>query len=83
MEIPKILTKYDEHIQSYLKSIIDSHAKEDMRVYNMLKYCFGWEDQFGNKINATTGKGLRPSLCLFATESLGGSFDNLFMPPHR
>jgi len=75
LEIPKILTKYDEHIQSYLKIIIDSHAKEDMRVYNMLKYCFGWEDKFGNKINATTGKGLRPSLCLFATESLGGSFD--------
>ena len=73
MEIPKVLIKYDELIKLYLKDIIDSHAVKDIHVYNMLKYCFGWEDKCGNSINAPTGKGLRPNLCLFATESLGGS----------
>ena len=75
METPKVLTKYNEDLQIYLRGILDFYKAEDLAVYDMLNYCFGWQDLLGNELKGETGKGLRPSLCLFAAEALGGSYN--------
>ena len=54
---------------------MDFYKAEDLAVYDMLNYCFGWQDLLGNELKGETGKGLRPSLCLFAAEALGGSYN--------
>ena len=41
-------------------------------VYSMLRYGMGWADVQGRLVEATTGKALRPTLCLFACEATGG-----------
>ncbi len=38
----------------------------------MLRYGMGWADPDGRPVEATTGKALRPTLCLFACEATGG-----------
>lgn len=75
METPKVLTKYNEDLQLSLRGILDFYKVEDLPVYDMLNYCFGWQDILGNDLKGETGKGLRPSLCLFAAEALGGSYN--------
>jgi geranylgeranyl diphosphate synthase type I len=57
-----------------MRKTIDSYSSANLDIYGMLKYCFGWEDQQGKEISGETGKGLRPALCLFAAEALGGSY---------
>lgn len=51
-------------------SIEKDHLARD--VYSILSYGMGWGDASGRKGAATTGKALRPTLCLFACEAAGG-----------
>ena len=48
-------------------------------VYDMLRYYMGWADETGAPITAMTGKAVRPTLCLFGCEAVGGSL-NLAIP---
>jgi geranylgeranyl diphosphate synthase type I len=38
----------------------------------MLRYHMGWEDAAGSPTRGSVGKGLRPTLCLFTCEAVGG-----------
>ena len=67
--IPTILKAYREIIDNALRG---SLADESLPVYAMLRYCMGWSDCEGEKVNGITGKAVRPSLCMFACESTGG-----------
>ncbi len=42
-------------------------------VYNLLRYHMGWSDEHGRPTEAQQGKALRPTLCLFACEAVGGN----------
>lgn len=65
-----MIDRYAESIQSALRSeLSQSHSF----VYDMLRYYIGWADESGAPMSATTGKAVRPSLCLFGCEAVGGT----------
>ncbi len=68
MNDPNILIRYKDKFENELRNCLsDSHSQ----AYSMLRYCMGWEDRNGNVFQASSGKGLRPSLCLFVSEATG------------
>jgi geranylgeranyl diphosphate synthase type I len=44
-------------------------------MYDMLRYQLGWIDERGKPVNETSGKALRPTLCLLSYESVSGSYE--------
>lgn len=68
MNEPKILIRYKSHYENELKNSLSS---VDSQAYSMLRYCMGWEDIKGDLIDSHSGKGLRPSLCLFVSDATG------------
>ncbi len=68
--LPPMINRYGESIQSALKSEL---SQRHSFVYDMLRYYMGWADETGAPVAATTGKAVRPSLCLFGCEAGGGS----------
>ena len=68
--LPGIFHRYRSAISSALRR---SLSRDDIAVYDMLKYHMGWTDIDGSPYSATEGKALRPTLCLFACEAVGGS----------
>ena len=71
MPLPPMIDRYGDSIQSALRSELSQHHSF---VYDMLRYYMGWADQTGAPVNATTGKAVRPTLCLFGCEAVGGTF---------
>ena len=71
-EMPNILDRYRKLIEVHLPQDI---PEDGAGIYQMLRYCMGWSDQYGNLTNKTVGKLLRPSLCLFTCESVSSSVD--------
>ena len=68
--LPPMIDRYGESIQNALRSeLSQSHSF----VYDMLRYYMGWADETGAPISATTGKAVRPTLCLFGCEAVGGT----------
>ena len=70
VQLPGIFDKYRADISRALRF---SLSRDNMAVYDMLRYYLGWVDVDGNPNVATEGKGLRPTLCLFSCEAAGGS----------
>ncbi len=68
--LPPMIDRYGESIQSALRSGL---SQRHSFVYDMLRYYMGWADETGAPIAATTGKAVRPSLCLFGCEAVGGA----------
>ncbi len=64
-----MLVRYRDIIVTTLKERL---SQDFLPVYDMLRYCMGWSDKDGNPVNGAMGKSLRPSLCLFACEAVGG-----------
>ena len=64
-----MLVRYRDIIVTTLKKRL---SQDFLPVYDMLRYCMGWSDKDGNPVNGAMGKSLRPSLCLFACEAVGG-----------
>ena len=70
-QLPRVFQRYRSDIIHALK---DTLSRNEVAVYDMLRYYMGWVDVDGNPRTATTeGKALRPTLCLFACEATGGS----------
>ena len=68
--LPPMIDRYGESIQNALRSeLSQSHSF----VYDMLRYYMGWADETGAPVSATTGKAVRPTLCLFGCEAVGGT----------
>ncbi len=72
MNLPVILVKYNNHIDSTLR---DALHNDNVDILNIMRYHLGWVDKDGEPISANHGKGLRSSLCMFACESIGGKVD--------
>ncbi len=69
VQLPSVFNRYEEVIQAALKNHLDGDRGA---VYNLLRYYMGWADQKGNPVEAMTGKAVRPTLCLFGCEAVGG-----------
>ena len=74
-ELPGMFTEYRADIGAALRRALSDEGA----VYDMLRYYMGWVDTEGNATTGTEGKYLRPTLCLFSCEAVGGSRD-LAMP---
>ena len=70
--LPGVLIRYRAAVSSALRS---SLSQDEPEVYNLLKYYMGWVDEHGYPSAGMEGKALRPTLCLFACEAVGGTSD--------
>ena len=67
---PGFLAKYQAPLQAALRASLASSAPP---LGTMLRYHMGWETAEGIPSESGSGKGLRPALCLFTCEAVGGS----------
>jgi geranylgeranyl diphosphate synthase type I len=70
VEPPSILARYHADLDAFLRKIL-TEGRPPL-LYRMMRYHLGWEDAQGLPTEAAGGKALRPSLCLWACEALGG-----------
>lgn len=68
-ELPGMFTEYRADIGNALRAALGNENP----VYNLLRYYMGWADTEGNATTGTEGKYLRPTLCLFSCEAVGGA----------
>ena len=68
-ELPMVLSRYQDILEPALRNTISDRSSF---VYDMLRYCMGWSDVTGKPSDSEKGKGIRPSLCLFTCDALGG-----------
>ena len=78
-----MFTRYEEIIGKQLYNALPSF--ESTELTNVMRYHLGWSDRDGNLAATTTaqGKALRPTLCVFACEAMGGdpvSYTHLTLP---
>ena len=80
--LPNMFARYKESLLDHLKATIPSPERtvDDWHqltgLYTMVEYHMGWTDPEGLPVTvlASQGKALRPVLCLFASEALGGDW---------
>jgi geranylgeranyl diphosphate synthase type I len=73
MALPKSFDKYASVLDARLKASIDG---DGLLLYDMLRYHMGWVDDCGASISGSSGKGLRPMMCLWACEAVGGNWED-------
>jgi geranylgeranyl diphosphate synthase, type I len=71
MSLPVILDKYRAEVDAELEATIGSRKSP---LYDMMRYHLGWIDEKGKPTTNNSGKALRPALCLFSCEAVGGSY---------
>ena len=67
--LPAIFHRYRAEFSAALKQEL---SQDHSRVYDMLRYYMGWADRDGKPLSAIEGKALRPTLCLFVCDAVGG-----------
>ena len=71
--------RYRDALERELGAIVSGamSARDVDALYCMLRYHMGWTDADGNLVGlpSSQGKALRPTLCLFACEALGDSWN--------
>ena len=70
--LPGMFARYKDLVEESLAAIVPYSDLADLNV--PLQYHLGWTDRDGNPVetSAFQGKALRPTLCMFACEALGG-----------
>lgn len=71
MKLPDILEKYCSEVNIEIKSVLGNRRTP---LYDMMRYHFGWIDDKGNEAHNDSGKALRPALCLYSCEAVGGNY---------
>ncbi|HEX2986833.1 MAG TPA: polyprenyl synthetase family protein, partial [Chloroflexota bacterium] len=66
MRLPAVFQRYRREIDRELRSAL---ADRTFPMYDMLRYHMGWIDGEGNPLPVSSGKALRPTLCLLACEA--------------
>jgi geranylgeranyl diphosphate synthase type I len=72
MGLPAVFPRYRGEIDREMRSVFPSSGTA---MYDMLRYQLGWIDERGKPVNETSGKALRPTLCLLSYESISGSYE--------
>ena len=70
-KFPDIFVKFRGPIEGELKRLL---SKRRMPLYEMMRYHLGWVDENGQPISGG-GKYLRATLCLLASQAVGGEFE--------
>ena len=70
--LPRPFERYRPRIDAALRARVGNRSSP---LCDMLRYSMGWADAEGNPVRATTGKALRPVLCLSACEAVSGDFE--------
>ena len=70
--LPAMFARYEDIIGKQLYDALPS--LESAELSNVMRYHLGWSDRDGNLAATPTaqGKALRPTLCVFACEAMGG-----------
>ncbi len=70
--LPPMFSRYKERVEQALYQAVP--APPDSQLYSVLRYHLGWVDRHGQPAQeaVSQGKALRPTLCLFACQALGG-----------
>ena len=68
---PRFFARYRAELREALKRGVSTSG---LGLYDMLRYHMGWADSQGRPHLGTEGKALRPTLCVFACEAVGGSW---------
>ncbi len=68
---PDILLRHKNVLEQALQ---DAVGYGDSALVRAARYVLGWEDEHGHRIDGG-GKRIRPALCLFTAEALGGSIE--------
>jgi geranylgeranyl diphosphate synthase type I len=71
MQLPHVLNKYRTAIDSELETLLQPYR---LPLYDMMRYHLGWIDEHGNTLFDSSGKALRPTLCLMAAEAVGQDY---------
>jgi len=71
VRLPAVFERYRPDIDAELKSVLSGRQSP---LYDMMRYHLGWIDEKGNLLSNSSGKGLRPTLCLLACEAVGGEY---------
>jgi geranylgeranyl diphosphate synthase, type I len=71
MSLPVILEKYRSQVDAELKDVLGGYKSP---MYDMMRYHLGWIDKKGLPVKNNAGKALRPALCLFSCEAVGGDY---------
>ncbi len=71
MKLPMVFERYRSEIDAELRSALTDHQ---LPMYDMVRYHLGWVDKEGHPTPKSSGKALRPTLCLLACEAIGGDF---------
>ncbi|MDP2953337.1 MAG: polyprenyl synthetase family protein [Chloroflexota bacterium] len=71
MKLPATFERYRPALDQELRSLL---AGRELPLYAMLSYHLGWAVAAGLASNGSTGKALRPTLCLLACEAVGADY---------
>jgi geranylgeranyl diphosphate synthase type I len=72
VELPSVFARYRVELEEYLRSALPEGSPA--LLYRMMRYHLGWEDEQGRPLAEGVGKALRPTLCLWACQALGGDW---------
>jgi geranylgeranyl diphosphate synthase type I len=72
VELPSVFARYRIELREYLQSALPEGSPA--LLYRMMRYHLGWEDEQGRPLAEGAGKALRPTLCLWACQALGGNW---------
>lgn len=72
MELPNLFARYRIELEEYLRSALPERSPT--LLYGMMRYHLGWEDEQGRPLAEGAGKALRPTLCLWACQAMGGDW---------
>ena len=73
MKLPSAFERYLDAIEAEIRSLL---AERNLPLYDMMRYHLGWVDEHGRPLQSSTGKGLRPTLCLLACEATCDNYQN-------
>jgi geranylgeranyl diphosphate synthase type I len=74
VELPGLFARYRIELGEYLQSAVGESSPA--LLYRMMRYHLGWEDGQGRPLAEGGGKALRPTLCLWACQAMGGDWRN-------
>ncbi len=69
LTLPAVFARHQAEIDAEMRSILDDRQS---RLYDMMRYHFGWMDDKGLPQCNPNGKAVRPTLCLVACRAVGG-----------
>ena len=72
--LPTYFERYLPHLEAEMQAIIQVSNPRHVDFFGMMRYHLGWVDLEFNPCQASTGKRVRPVLCLLSCEACGGDW---------